>query len=203
MFQIQTICISALLLGLFVLPSAAFFSFNKLGSTSSSSSAIDKQMSANGVKYPIICDESVMSEKAHGTTATGVQKDLRWNCDQNTADRICSYNRHYAEHSGYWEGTTFLAEADKTGETQFYDSVTGKLLYMAPRGRSFADFQAESKSHGWPSFRDNEVNWDEVRCLSNGECVSKDGTHLGHNLPDRNGNRYCINLVCVAGKPVV
>jgi hypothetical protein len=26
--------------------------------------------------------------KAHGTTATGVQKDLRWNCDQNTADRF-------------------------------------------------------------------------------------------------------------------
>ncbi len=24
---------------------------------------------------------------------------------------------------------------------------------------------------------------------------------IGHNLPDRNGNRYCINLVSVAGKP--
>jgi hypothetical protein len=53
---------------------------------------------------------SICIYKAHGTTATAVQKDLRWNCDQNTADRICSYNRHYAEHSGYWEGTTFLKE---------------------------------------------------------------------------------------------
>ena len=27
-------------------------------------------------------------------------------------------------------------------------------------------------------------------------------SHLGHNLPDRNGSRYCINLVSVAGRPV-
>ena len=31
--------------------------------------------------------------------------------------------------------------------------------------------------------------------------VSVDGTHLGHNLPDRRGNRYCINLACIAGRP--
>ena len=37
--------------------------------------------------------------------------------------------------------------------------------------------------------------------LANGEVVSIDGTHLGHNLPDANGNRYCINLVSVAGFP--
>lgn len=56
---------------------------------------------------------------------------------------------------------------------------------------------------GWPSFRDNEVVWDNVRVLKNsGETVSIDGTHLGHNLPDRKGNRYCINLVSVAGSPV-
>ena len=65
-----------------------------------------------------------------------------------------------------------------------------------------------------------------MRCLENGEAVSLDGTHLGvlhystpdlarpgkltscscschlgHNLPDRTGNRYCINLVSVAGSP--
>ena len=43
--------------------------------------------------------------------------------------------------------------------------------------------------------------WENVRCLENGEAVSLTGTHLGHNLPDGKGNRYCINLVCVAGKP--
>jgi hypothetical protein len=25
----------------------------------------------------------------------------------------------------------------------------------------------------------------------------------GHNLPDRSGNRYCINLVSIAGEPSV
>jgi peptide methionine sulfoxide reductase MsrB len=44
--------------------------------------------------------------------------------------------------------------------------------------------------------------WENMRVLENGESVSVDGTHLGHNLPDRGGNRYCINLVCVAGEPV-
>ena len=37
--------------------------------------------------------------------------------------------------------------------------------------------------------------------LENGEAVSVDGTHLGHNLPDRAGNHYSTNLVCVAGPP--
>jgi peptide methionine sulfoxide reductase MsrB len=64
------------------------------------------------------------------------------------------------------------------------------------------DFLAESKQHGWPSFRDDEVNWKQVRCLRGGEAVSLAGTHLGHNLPDGKGNRYCINLVSVAGNPV-
>ena len=48
-------------------------------------------------------------------------------------------------------------KADKNKEITFYDSVTGKPLFIAPRGRSFEDFRKESKSHGWPSFRDNEV----------------------------------------------
>ncbi len=54
-----------------------------------------------------------------------------------------------------------------------------------------------------PSFRDEEVVWDNVRVLKgSGETVSLDGTHLGHNLPDRAGNRYCINLVSIAGNPI-
>lgn len=63
------------------------------------------------------------------------------------------------------------------------------------------EFIRESKAHGWPSFRDDEVNWENVRCLRNGETVSIHGTHLGHNLPDADGNRYCINLVSAAGNP--
>jgi len=135
-------------------------------------------------KLPVTCGEDVMSEKAHGTSEKPVQKDLRWGCDYDTADRICNFNRHYAEYAGYWTSTRFLNEVDRENPTEYYDSVTGKLLFTAPVGRSMDEFIKESQSHGWPSFRDEEVNWEYVRCLSNGECVSTSGTHLGHNIPD-------------------
>jgi peptide methionine sulfoxide reductase MsrB len=97
------------------------------------------------------------------------------------------------------------AQAELTADKptiDFYDSNSGKKLFTAPVGRTWDQFIAESKAHGWPSFRDEEVNWDYVRCVKGGESVSVDGTHLGHNLPDAKGNRYCINLVSVAGRPV-
>merc|ERR1712146_787572 len=94
------------------------------------------------------------SKKAHGTTAVPVQDKLRWGADRSTADRICCFNRHYAEHSGYFRKTSFLSQVDKKGMTTYYDSVTGQPLFIAPVGRSFKDFERESKSHGWPSFRD-------------------------------------------------
>ena len=151
----------------------------------------------------VMGDEELMRKKKHGTSDVPVQKDLRWSCNAQKADQICNFNRHYAENSGYWErSTTFLKEESMTeGEITFYDSNTGEPLFFAPRGRSWEQFVRESKSHGWPSFRDSEVNWDLVRCLPNGEAVSTAGTHLGHNLPDFSGNRYCINLVSVAGRP--
>jgi len=153
----------------------------------------------------VMGEESIMSQKAHGTSETPVQKDLRWNCDYDTADRICNFNRHYAEYAGYWTSTSFVEEARKEyaekGEITFYDSNTGKPLFVAPKGRDMEAFLKESGSHGWPSFRDEEVIWENVRCLGDGESVSVDGTHLGHNLPDGSGNRYCINLVSVAGRP--
>ena len=104
-----------------------------------------------------------MSAKAHGTTANAAQQNLRWNCDWKVADKICSFNRHYAEYAGYWEATNFLNEVDRNVETTYYDSVTGKPAFIAPRGRTFEEFAKESKAHGWPSFRDSEVVWDNVR----------------------------------------
>ena len=105
-----------------------------------------------------------------------------------------SCGRHYAERKGYWEKTKWLSQVNKDGVTTYYDSVTGKPLFIAPRGRSFDEFIKESKAHGWPSFRDEEVVWENMRCLKDGEAVSVDGTHLGHNLPDRNGNRFALAL---------
>jgi len=151
-------------------------------------------------------DESIMANKEHGSTSAAVQEKLRYGVSRKTADRICSYNRHFAENGGYFEETSLrsvmLSEAARDGPVTFYDSVTGKPLFKAPIGRTPEEFLKESSIHGWPSFRDQEVVWDNVRVLKNsGETVSLAGTHLGHNLPDRTGNRYCINLVSVAGSP--
>ena len=81
-------------------------------------------------------DDSLMSPKAHGTTSTPVQERLRWDVDRATADHICSYNRHYAEYAGYYKRTTFIAAFSAEAETTFYDSVSGKPLFVAPRGSS-------------------------------------------------------------------
>ena len=144
-----------------------------------------------------------MSPKGHGTSAARVQSDLLYGVSNKLADRICNYNRHFAEMGGYFQSTDFEEKVLEAKEPlTFYDSVTGKPLFVAPVGRSAEDFLRESRMHGWPSFRDSEVVWDNVRVLrSSGETVAVDGTHLGHNLPDRKGNRYCINLVSIAGRP--
>eukprot|EP00967_Tisochrysis_lutea_P048220 scaffold58874_cov33-Tisochrysis_lutea.AAC.2 len=81
-------------------------------------------------------DESLMAPKAHGTTATPVQQQLRWNVDRSTADRICSFNRHYAEYSGYYKNTDFIKSIQDAGEVTYYDSVSGKPLFVAPRGEA-------------------------------------------------------------------
>lgn len=134
-----------------------------------------------------------------------MQENLRWNCDWEIADRISNFNRRFAEDSGYFTKATFVKEANGFAKMTFYDSNTGKPLFVVgggPEKRSMKEFLKESAAHGWPSFRDNEVNWEHVRVLKNGECVSTAGTHLGHNLPDKLGSRYCINLVSIAGRPV-
>mmetsp|Transcript_11260 Transcript_11260/g.18652 ORF Transcript_11260/g.18652 Transcript_11260/m.18652 type:complete len:208 (-) Transcript_11260:831-1454(-) len=160
--------------------------------------------------YPLVGPEKIMSRKGHGTYSKPVQGNLRYGCDFKTADRICNYNRHFAERAGYFTSgrckTEFLDAVKKAKKNKeqitFYDSNTGKPLFTAPVGRTWDAWLKESKEHGWPSFRDAEVNWDYMRCLKNGESVSVNGTHLGHNLPDGTGNRYCINLVSIAGNPV-
>lgn len=108
-------------------------------------------------KYPVMADEAVMSPKTHGTSEKPVQEKLRWNCDFETADRICNFNRHYAEFAGYWATTDFLKNLNQE-ETpiKFYDSVTGKLLFTAPVGRSMEDFIKESQRYilfwSWPFY---------------------------------------------------
>jgi len=180
----------------------------KVITTANNKSQTNTNTMSTAQKYPapaVMGPESIMSKKAHGTSATPVQENLRWKVDQEVADRICNFNRHYAEYSGYFQNVPeFMNQTNDTPadkEITFYDSNTGKPLFYAPRGRTMEQFIKESRNHGWPSFRDDEVEWKNVRVLMNGETVSVDGTHLGHNLPDGKGSRYCINLVCVAGNP--
>mmetsp|Transcript_5451 Transcript_5451/g.8304 ORF Transcript_5451/g.8304 Transcript_5451/m.8304 type:complete len:118 (-) Transcript_5451:3434-3787(-) len=116
---------------------------------------------------------------------------MKWGYDQETADCICSLNRYCAEYRGYFAKTNFVKEATSSGTPSF----------ITPRQQIMKEFFDESLAHAWPSFRDEEVVWANVRCLSTGEAVSVNGTHLGHNLHDRKGSRHCINLVSVAGQP--
>lgn len=99
--------------------------------------------------YVQFCTEDVMSPKAHGSTEKPVQKNLRWNVDRRTANRICCFNRDGAEYRGYWMVESwFLREVSRDEPTIYYDSVTGKPLFVAPIGRSMESFLSESQKHG-------------------------------------------------------
>ena len=66
----------------------------------------------------VLGDPSIMRQRANGrSTERAPQGDLLWGADASTADRICTRNRHYAEHSGYFRTTTFLDEVASDGET--------------------------------------------------------------------------------------
>ena len=59
-----------------------FSFFRKIGNSLNSRSGAASAMSAS--KYPIYCEEEVMSRKAHGTCEKPVMKELKWSCDWNT-----------------------------------------------------------------------------------------------------------------------
>ena len=43
---------------------------------------------------PNICgSDSIMDQKQHGTCVDSVQDPLRWNCNRDTADNICCFNK--------------------------------------------------------------------------------------------------------------
>lgn len=136
-----------------------------------------------------------------------IQSHLKFGCTSSMAmaKSICCHNTEFAEPSGYFETVGgaggLFGHLNASGVAIFYDSVCGKPLFQAPIGRSFAAWKAESEAHGWPSFRPAELIKDNVVILPSGEMRSVCGTHLGHNLPDGIDDRYCIDLVCIAGFP--
>uniref|UniRef100_A0A7S0AFQ0 Peptide-methionine (R)-S-oxide reductase n=1 Tax=Minutocellus polymorphus TaxID=265543 RepID=A0A7S0AFQ0_9STRA len=122
----------------------------------------------------------------------------------DTADHICCHNHRLAEYRGYLEApeVRLFDKLDPTVEHVFYDSVCGLPLFVAPRGRTFEEFQEESIHHGWPSFRPAEIISENVIIHDDGRMESRCKTHLGHNLPKGGVDRYCIDLVCIAGAPL-
>jgi len=113
---------------------------------------------------------------------------------------VCCNNERWAEPSGSLVSSTLFQDAADT--TTFYDAQCGVPVFrLGARARSA--WEQESRAHGWPSFRDSEVVALGTNVIekAGGEIVSSCGTHLGHNIPDSSGNRYCINLICIAGHP--
>lgn len=119
---------------------------------------------------------------------------------------VCCDNSRWAEHATFQNEVDFFPklEAQGLGQSEekpviFYDPHCGIPLFKAPVGRSYEEWKDESLKHGWPSFRDEEMFAENIVEHGHGEVLSTCGLHLGHNIPDKSGNRYCINLICMAG----
>ena len=132
-----------------------------------------------------------------------IQENLLYGCSssRSLASRICCHNTRFAEPAGFQNqpGIQLFSKLNRSRETVFYDSVCGIPLFVAPRGRSFAEWEAESQHHGWPSFRQEEIVSENIEIFAGGEVRSTCGVHLGHRFSDSAGSRYCIDLVCIAG----
>merc|ERR1712167_320410 len=90
--------------------------------------------SAKTFSKPVVMGtEDIMSPKVHGTSDIPVQSDLRWNGDVKTADKICNFNRHYAEHSGYFQTTAFLQRRKATSPSTSTTPTLGSCCSIGGR----------------------------------------------------------------------
>lgn len=175
--------------------------------------------------------------KSDSYTPLRVQNELRWGCDRDIAMHVCN-DPTKNESKEYWRQTTFstfinsnaslmtknkpqsfrivsfvkkIWRPKKTVDMTFYDSVTGKPLFVAPRGRDLEQFKESVIANGWLVFNEEEVFWQNVECINDSIIKSKDGTYLGRKVPHGAivpGNKYYgglykINLVSIAGRPGV
>ena len=181
----------------FVLASAATAAFAAPRAAVEGGSVMDSSLAEGG--------EHRRLQMANTIPCTGpVTRDLLFGTagDYGMADNICCHNSFYAEPFGYHSELrprAFFDQLDSSAVTTFYDPVCGLPLFRGPVGRSFAAWRAESERHGWPSFRPEETFDENIIIHPGGEMSSTCGTHLGHNLPDHSGARYCIDLVRIAG----
>ncbi|GMH64423.1 hypothetical protein TrRE_jg6949, partial [Triparma retinervis] len=104
---------------------------------------------AEGSSPIVYSDDSIMDKKEHGTTSIALDPSkLQYNVDPSLANKICSFNRHFAEPAGSFENNEAYMRAIsnlKDGETlTFYDSVYNTPLFTAPVGRTKEEFLQES-----------------------------------------------------------
>lgn len=117
-------------------------------------------------------------------------------------EAVCCDKRNiqFAEPQGLYADPAIdlFSNLAKGVVTVFYDSASGIPLFRAPINRTLEEFEADTREHGWPSFRAAEVIANHV-IVSAGLVTSATGTHLGSYLPDDKGPRWCIDLSCIAG----
>jgi len=124
--------------------------------------------------------------------------------NESLADAVCCDSRvkPFAEPQFLFQAPDILLfqKLDADGINTFFDSVCGLPLFRAPINRTFAEFEADTNEHGWPSFRPAEVvDENVVTDVKTGYVTSKCGTHLGSYLPDTKGPRWCMDLSCISG----
>jgi len=176
-----------------------------------------------GSIYASGCETLVepLTDAGPGSCSAEIQPALRYNISntlaaqewalpvppgETLASAVCcdaSY-KAYAEppHMFARPDIDLFAHMNKNGTTTFYDSVCGQALFIVPKGRTMADFEADTTEHGWPSFRSEELIAGSSHIVNEtGEVLSKCGTHLGSYLPDDKGPRWCLDLSCVSGNP--
>jgi len=117
------------------------------------------------------------------------------------ASAICCGGLLYPEPASFYARPDVNLFSSMQVPTTFYDSVCGIPVFVAPVGRTFAAMQAEMAKYGWPSFRSQEIVAENIYIVNKTAVYSKCGTNLGSFLPDEDGPRYCIDLVCIAGNP--
>ena len=173
---------------------------------------------------PVINDNNNnnnISNGGHNLTCK-VQRSLRFNVSgraaadymplpalplEGLAEAVCcdTLYAQYSEPRWFFNRTDvdlYGAMAQAGGSpTTFYDAACGLPVYVAPRNRTMAEFMADTNEHGWPSFRPPEIVEENIVIVDGGDVYSKCGTHLGSYLPDDQGPRHCIDLVCVSGNP--
>lgn len=133
----------------------------------------------------------------------GFQTDLQWNVGHEY-EHVCCGKAGDVEPAGFFDlfPVNLFSRLDNTGVTTFYDSVCGLPLFRAPIGRSWEEWQEESVQQGKPTFRDEEVVWENVvKHTDTSTARSVCGTHLGKSTTDSTGDLYSIDLVCIAGAP--